>query len=219
MARSCPPARPAPARRAAGGLFSLILLIATTLPSVPAWPQAASDQASAHVLALVEEFRAIIDDADPFRTRVARVSALVDMTVARSAVARYVAGPSWNVADVDHREAYLIAYGRYLDVLIARRLETYAGEQVVHLGARLLEDGDSLVALRVDHDRAATRIVQWRIRMSDTGPLILDVLVDGVSLAANQREEFAAIHDGSSEGIALLTAALEAQTERMIAVQ
>jgi len=55
--------------------------------------------------------------------------------------------------------------------------------------------------------------------MSDTGPLILDVLVDGVSLAANQREEFAAIHDGSSEGIALLTAALEAQTERMIAVQ
>lgn len=216
MTRSCLPALSALPRGVAGSLRSLLLLFAVALFPASAVPQSIPDLASQHVLSIVEDMEIIADDGGPFETRVARISALVDRAVARMAVARYVAGASWNSADTMSREAYLSAYGRYLDVLIARRLETYTGEHIEHLGGRSLDDGDSLVAFRINNDGEAVRIVQWRVRITDAGPRILDIIVDGVSMAANQREEFAAIHGGSTEGIELLIEALLGQTERML---
>jgi len=44
--------------------------------------------------------------------------------------------------------------------------------------------------------------VDWRLREGDDGPVIIDVIIEGVSLLVSQRSEFAAVIERSNmEGL------------------
>ncbi|MCA8933428.1 MAG: ABC transporter substrate-binding protein [Rhodospirillaceae bacterium] len=214
MARGLPPSGEAGTRRRP--LIALVALAAVTLLAAPSRGQDAPDEAaSAHVTGFVAALEQIARQEPELAARIDRTAAAVEAAIGWRTIARYAAGPAWEAADEAAQAAYLGAYGRYLNASIARRMDAYTGEIATVLGTRPIDDGDILVATRLASPGAPTRVVQWRVRLGDAGPAIVDILVDGASLVVNQREEFAAVLAGSSGGLAPLTDALAEQTARL----
>lgn len=61
------------------------------------------------------------------------------------------------------------------------------------LGARPIAGGDCLATSRVVDGRGRTRILHWRMRTGPRGPRFADLLIDGISLTRNLRDEIDAI--------------------------
>ena len=106
----------------------------------------------------------------------------------------------------------------FADMLVAiyaGRFAEYQGEQMRVTGSRTSTEGDILVASDlVRPGQNAPAKVDWILRRDGSGFKIVDVRVEGVSMAITQRDEFAAIiQRGGGQVSALL------QTMRQRAAQ
>ena len=124
------------------------------------------------------------------------------------AIGRFALGRYWQNASEADREDYLAAFRDYVVETYAARFNSYGGETFVV--TKDVPDGDegAVVSSDVGKPDEEPAHVQWRVRRTENGYKIVDVIVEGVSLLVTQREEFAAVvqrHDGK---VAALTALL-----------
>ena len=80
--------------------------------------------------------------------------------------------------------------------------------------ARLDRPGLAVVGSRVVRSRGAPVAVHWRLRHGKAGWRIIDVVVEGVSLALAQRAEFTSIVRNNGGRVAALLAKLRQAMER-----
>ena len=108
-------------------------------------------------------------------------------------IARFVAGRHWRRASAKDRRAYLEAFGEYLVRTFSARLggTTLDGFEVV--GTRGIGKTDILVHSHVVQDGAQPLRADWRVREKDGAFRILDLSVEGISLALTLRKEFASV--------------------------
>ena len=86
----------------------------------------------------------------------------------------------------------------------ARRLGNYAGEQLVIEGGRALGDRGALVRSRIIRPQGEPLQVEWRVRRTAEGWKIIDVVLQGISMAVTHRSEFTAViggHGGRIDGL------------------
>ena len=118
-------------------------------------------------------------------------------------IARFVAGRHWRRASAKDRRAYLVAFGEYVVKTFSARLggTTVDGFEVV--GTRGIGKTDILVFCRVVQDGAKPLRADWRVREKDGTFRILDLSVEGISLALTLRKEFASVlrREGGVEGL------------------
>jgi phospholipid transport system substrate-binding protein len=130
-------------------------------------------------------------------------------------IARFVAGRYWRIATEQERQEYMSLFTDMLVGIYAERFAEYQGEQVRVTGSRTSAEGDIFVAsdfLRSGQNQPAK--VDWILRRDGSGFKIVDVRVEGVSMAITQRDEFASIiQRGGGQVSALL------QTMRQRAAQ
>jgi phospholipid transport system substrate-binding protein len=130
-------------------------------------------------------------------------------------IARFVAGRYWRVATEQERQEYMSLFTDMLVGIYSERFAEYQGEQVRVTGSRTSTEGDIFVAsdlVRSGQNQPAK--VDWILRRDGSGFKIVDVRVEGVSMAITQRDEFAAIiQRGGGQVSALL------QTMRQRAAQ
>jgi phospholipid transport system substrate-binding protein len=146
-------------------------------------------------------------NTDPERQRqlVAFVRTGVDLT----AIARFSTGPFWKQASEAERGRFLVLFETFVAQTFGRRLGELSGHSLRIVKAVAAAPGtedsrDMLVTSRfVGDDRALG--VDWRVRMSDTGPRIVDLVVEGISMAVAQRDEFiTVIRNGDGKFDALI---------------
>ena len=82
--------------------------------------------------------------------------------------------------------------------------------KLVHSG---LKGGDKLVASEIILKDGRTIPVHWRVR-DKKGHLIVDVLVEGISMAITQRDEFSSIISQNGGRVDGLLIALRNRTQR-----
>jgi len=130
-------------------------------------------------------------------------------------IARFVLGRYWRVATEPERREYMSLFADMLVAIYAGRFAEYQGEQMRVTGSRTSTEGDILVASDlVRPGQNAPAKVDWILRRDGSGFKIVDVRVEGVSLAITQRDEFASIiQRGGGQVSALL------QTMRQRAAQ
>ena len=130
-------------------------------------------------------------------------------------IARFVIGRYWRIATEQERQEYMSLFVDTLVGIYATRFAEYQGEQVRVTGSRTSTEGDILVAsdfVRAGQNQPAK--VDWILRRDGSGFKIVDVRVEGVSMAVTQRDEFASIiQRGGGQVSALL------QTMRQRAAQ
>lgn len=119
-------------------------------------------------------------------------------------IAKFVLGRYWRSLDAEQRRRYLQVFQELIIRTYAARFWEYNGVTFRVTGER--PDGASgrLVESEVKKTEGPPLNVQWRVRQSSEGLKIVDVMVEGVSMAVTQRSEFAAVvqqHGGNVEGL------------------
>ena len=71
---------------------------------------------------------------------------------------------------------------------------------------------DVLVICRIDIGQGRSLAVVWRVRKTEAGPRLVDVIVDGISMAVVQREEFASVIRAQDGNIGSFLTALREKT-------
>ena len=134
---------------------------------------------------------------------------VLDQGTDLSLLGRLVLGRYWRDASPGQRSEYLELFRRYMLQTFIQRLRQYAGTDMSHPGERFqiiasrpLGERDILVQSRVAPPTSQPLRVDWRLRERPGEPVIIDLIVEGISLLVTQRSEFAAVLErGGVEGL------------------
>ncbi|MCK9992802.1 MAG: phospholipid transport system substrate-binding protein [Alphaproteobacteria bacterium] len=128
-------------------------------------------------------------------------------------IGRFVLGRYWQSATIDQQEEYLALFSEFVLRNYASMLGGYAGETFEVLNAAEAGKSDMIVSSRVSGGGREPLGVDWRLRMIDDQPQIIDVSVGGISMSITQREEYSALVQRN--GMAGLIEALRARTNSL----
>lgn len=137
-----------------------------------------------------------------------KIEALFTDKVDMDFIARFVVGKNWRTATPEQQQAYIAAYKPFILKNYAGRLTRYSG-QTYSLKKTRAEGNSSIVTMEIADKNGQSFLVDYRLRDQGGSYKILDIIVEGVSLLATQRSEFASIID--QKGIEGLTEALKTQ--------
>ncbi|MFQ5775510.1 MAG: phospholipid-binding protein MlaC [Kiloniellaceae bacterium] len=105
---------------------------------------------------------------------------------------QFVLGKYWNRATTAQREEFQELFTEYLLNSYARRLGSFRAETLTIVASHAVGSKDVLVETSVEGPDGPANPV-WRVRADDGQYKIIDVSIDGVSLALTQRREFASV--------------------------
>ena len=108
-------------------------------------------------------------------------------------IARFVAGRHWRKAAPAERSAYLEAFRAFVVGTFSARLGGVAVDRFEVLGARDIGKKDILVRCRVRQTDSKPLDTAWRVRQKGGSFRILDLSVEGISMALTLRKEFASV--------------------------
>jgi phospholipid transport system substrate-binding protein len=107
-------------------------------------------------------------------------------------IGRFALGAAWRTASAADREAYLKAFEDFIVATYASRFADYGGEQIRVVSSRRLDEGEAAVGTMFERARGEPVRVDWRLAPEGQGWKIIDVIIEGVSMAITQRDDFAA---------------------------
>jgi phospholipid transport system substrate-binding protein len=187
-------------------LASTFGVASALLPARRSLADASTAGAEAVVRNLAEQAWALVHRGDlDKRQRIDQLTDLIESQTDVPLLSRLVLGRYWPQLS----EAQRAEYERLFRVVVmrgfARRLNDYAHdttgplEQHFRIVAGIVtSDKDILVRSKVQPERGQPVNVDWRLRRRDDRPVIIDLIVEGVSLLVSQRSEFASVIERSN---------------------
>ena len=132
--------------------------------------------------------------------RIDELTALLETRADVSLIGRLALGRHWNRLPEAQRPEYEELFRAVVIRSLARRLDDYAADAQGALEDRfrILGSGpagelDTLVRSKVFPTNGQPLALDWRLRAGTSGPVIIDLIVEGASLLVSQRSEFAAV--------------------------
>jgi phospholipid transport system substrate-binding protein len=134
---------------------------------------------------------AVIAAAEPqdAQERHERLKALVREGFDLPLIGRFVLGRFWRQADRDQRARFQDLFAEHLVNSYARQLDRYRAETLTVVDFRPVGTKDTLVETRVESTEGPL-VTGWRVRGGADRHRIVDVTVNGISLALTERQEF-----------------------------
>lgn len=198
-------------RSLAGRLFAALLV--SFLASGAARADASLDGAASYIQTFGDRSIALLSDdeikpADRRQGFRDLISAYFDL----SGISRFVLGRHWRRATADERDEYQELFEAYVVGSVDRKLSSYAGETLTIEKARPKGEGGAVVTSRILRPEGNPVRVEWRLRYREDAWQIIDMVVEGVSLALTQRNEFDAVIKQGGGQISSLLRKLREQT-------
>ena len=128
-------------------------------------------------------------------------------------IAKFSAGRIWRDMSPDQQARYSSAFAKFISVTYARRFKEITGEPKVNIG-KVIDAGRKgmLVETPFDGPQGEKVAVEWLI--SDRGGRveIIDLIVEGISMATTQREEISAMYEQRGQDVEALISDLNSAT-------
>lgn len=129
-------------------------------------------------------------------------------------IGRFSLGRYWRRASAAQRRDYLNLFRKYVLQTYASKLGGYAGEQLIVVSETPLSNKkDFYVKSRIQRPSGPPIKATWRVRVGKDGIRIIDILVEGISMAVTQRDQFAAVV--RRNGFEGLLEVLRSRTDKM----
>jgi len=183
------------------------LLLASTSPQ-PARAEASAPDpaaATAFVSSLVQRAMSVAGNlAISSDKRESTLRELVGEAFDLGYIGRYVLGARWQTLGAAEREAYDRAFGEFIMKLYVGRLARLSGYELQIGDAEILTNAniqDVLVASTATQLDGYSLRLDWRVRSADGRLRIIDIMVDGVSLAKTQRDEVGSVLQAGDIGL------------------
>lgn len=120
-----------------------------------------------------------------------KMAVLLDKYFDLDRIAKFSLGRNWKIATDAQKKEYLKLFRKMVISTYASRFGEYSGEVFEVTGYRELNKRDSLVHSKIVPADKAPVAVDWRLRAGkDNDYLVIDVMVEGVSMMQTQRSEF-----------------------------
>lgn len=149
-------------------------------------------QAKTYIQELADEAIAILQAQDiDLSTREGKIRTLMEENLEIKLIGRFVLGRHWRSADAEQQEAYQALFKEFVLQTYSRMLGGYSGQTFRVTNTRTVgKRGDALVTTEILEEGAKPINAGWRVKTIDGRMRIVDVMAEGVSMAATQRSEF-----------------------------
>ena len=135
-----------------------------------------------------------------------RIEAIAFEVFDFTTVSKLVLARNWKKLDQAQRRAFMGEFKQYLSRNYGRRLERYEKSDVEITGARVEPRKDVTVLTRVVGSQYDGITMNYRMRLRGGEWKVIDIVIEGVSMLANFRSQFAEVV--SREGVEGLLAAM-----------
>jgi len=108
-------------------------------------------------------------------------------------IGQFVVGTYWRRMSPEQRDTYMKLFGEWVLKTYSVRLGGYSGEQFQVVKTTPAVVRDVLVKTRISKTADDAFNATWRVRKSGERYKIIDIYVEGVSMAITQRSEFESI--------------------------
>ena len=127
--------------------------------------------------------------------KINKLKKIAKETVDIKGIGFYTLGPTRKTLNQSQKTEYVNLFEQYFLKSFSSRLSEYTNPEIEVLDKEVLNNNYTMVnsLLKATNDRPEIKI-DWRIYTKDPGnPLIRDLIIEGLSLARTQKEEFASI--------------------------
>ena len=140
-----------------------------------------------------------------------KIETIALLNVDIEALSMYTLGDVRKTLDQGTLEKYKDLFKKYFLKSLTSRLTDYSTQKFEVLSADEKSEIYTIVSSKVLKSSSQSEIkIDWRVYTKDpTKPLIRDLIVEGLSLAKTQKEEFASILNSNNNDINILFAKLE----------
>ena len=109
-------------------------------------------------------------------------------------IGRFVLGRYWRKASEEERAEFLMLFEDLIVDTYVDRFAKYSGENLSVTKTEAARNDDSIVFSSINRPSGGPPVgVAWRLRLRNGSYLIIDVMVEGVSMGQTQRSEFASV--------------------------
>ena len=144
---------------------------------------------------LVDEASLILSSSDPVESKIIRLNDIAERSVDIDGIAIYTLGKYRKSITDEDKIKYKKLFRSYFLKSFSSRLVDYTDPKINVVSEKKINEKYTIVnsILEADTDRPEVKI-DWRVYTKDPNrPLIRDLIVEGLSLARTQKEEFNSI--------------------------
>ncbi len=165
--------------------------------------------AEAFVLKLTNEAKLIFNDKSlNTDSRLKKLNDLSQSYLDLDALAGYTLGDYRDKATASEKDNFNKLFREYFIKNMSSKLNDFADQEIKILDSKKINENNIIVSTKIFSKKDAQEIkVEWRIYTKESKFLARDLVVEGLSLARTQKEEFASII--ASKGFVGLINALE----------
>lgn len=197
-------------RRFITALAVIVVFAVSAPPSQAAASAETIAQGRAMIQGIVDEVVALISRKDiSVADRDKQFQVIFRKNFNVPALGRYALGRYWRKASEAQRAEYLKVFERFVVKTYSVRLGQFAGEKIKIVSARPDTKGVVVESEIITGDGKAPIVLKWRIRETKMGLRIVDVVIENISMALTQKQDFASVMRQQNDGISALVAALE----------
>ena len=126
-------------------------------------------------------------------------------------VGQFVLGVYWRKASEEDRQAFLSAFTDFTTKTWADRFNMYSGQSILFNGVRNAERNQFYVDSQIQ-DKEPVEVI-WRLRQKGDSYKIIDIIVEGVSMAMSYRNEYSAVLQQNGGNVAALAKDLQKKSD------
>ena len=173
--------------------------------------QVASIEPEIFVQSTVNRASQILSESISKEEKMDRLKSIAKDTVDIKGVGFYSLGPARKKLDNNQKKKYLELFENYFLKSFSSRLSEYTNPKIEVQGKEILNENYTIVnsSLVGTSERPEVKI-DWRVYTKNpNNPLIRDLIIEGLSLARTQKEEFASVLSSNDGDINALFKTLE----------
>ena len=194
-------------KRALISFLLFFLISASVQPKAIAY----SSDPEKFITEIVDEAKVILSSGSSQEIKAKKLSEIALKTVDIKGLAYYTLGKKRKEISSEELKKYEELFEKYFLKSFTSRLTDYSDPKISVLSAEIVNEKYTIVrTMLVKTSKKPEVKIDWRVYTKDSNnPLIRDLIVEGLSLARTQKEEFASILSANSNDINALFLKLE----------
>ena len=192
-------------------IFSSFLLFFFLLVSLEVKSFAYSTDPEQFITEIIDEVKTILVSGISKEEKAEKLSVIALKTVDVKGIGYYTLGKKRKEINPDQLKKYEALFQKYFLKSFTSRLTDYSDPKIAVLSAEKSSEKYTIVkTMLLKTDKKPEVKIDWRVYTKDPNkPLIRDLIVEGLSLARTQKEEFASILSSNNNEINVLFNKLE----------
>ena len=160
---------------------------------------------------VVDEAKQVLVDANSKEYKTKKLSEMALRTVDIKGVAYYSLANYRKELNEEQMKEYLVLFEKYFLKSFTSRLTDYSDPKIDVLSTEVLNPKYTIVkSILLATDKKPAVNIEWRVYTKNPDkPLIRDLIIEGLSLARTQKEEFASVIEANNGDVTKLFATLE----------